>query len=53
MDALIDRLINTVYNDPQVKGSGTAPVVYIRNGTGSQLVGYAELAEDVECQKRR
>jgi len=45
MDALIDMWINTVYNDPQVKGSDTAPVVYIRNGTGSPLVGYAELAE--------
>ena len=45
MDALIDMWINTVYNDPQVKGSDTAPVVYMRNGTGSPLVGYAELAE--------
>lgn len=45
MDALIDMWINTVYNDPQMKGSETAPVVYMRNGTGSPLVGYAELAE--------
>ncbi len=45
MDALIDMWINTVYNDPQVKGSEKAPVVYLRNGTGSPLVGYAELAE--------
>ena len=45
MDALIDMWINTVYNDPQVKGSDTAPVVYMRNGTGSPLVGYAELSE--------
>ena len=45
MDALIDMWINTVYNDPQVKGSETAPVVYMRNGTGSPLIGYAELAE--------
>ncbi len=45
MDALIDMWINTVYNDPQVKGSETAPVVYMRNGSGSPLVGYAELAE--------
>lgn len=35
MDALIDMWINTVYNDPQVKGSETAPVVYMRNCTGS------------------
>ncbi len=45
MDALIDVWINTVYNDPQVKGSEAAPVVYMRNGTGSPLIGYAELAE--------
>lgn len=45
MDALIDMWINTVYNDPQVKGSDTAPVVYMRNGTGSPLIGYSELAE--------
>ena len=45
MDALIDMWINTVYNDPQVKGSEVAPVIYMRNGTGSPLVGYAELAE--------
>ncbi len=45
MDALIDMWINTVYNDPQVKGSEIAPVVYMRNGTGSPLIGYAELAE--------
>ena len=44
-DALIDMWINTVYNDPQVKGSETAPVVYMRNGTGSPLIGYSELAE--------
>lgn len=45
MDALIDMWINTVYNDPQVRGSETAPVVYMRNGSGSPLVGYSELAE--------
>ena len=45
MDALIDMWINTVYNDPQVKGSETAPVVYMRNGSGSPLIGYSELAE--------
>ena len=45
MDALIDMWINTVYNDPQVKGSEAAPVVYMRNGSGSSLIGYSELAE--------
>lgn len=44
-DALIDMWIYTVYNNPQVKGSDTAPVVYMRNGTGFPLFGYAELAE--------
>ena len=45
MDALIDMWINTVYNDPQVKGSETAHVVYMRNGTGSPLIEYSELAD--------
>lgn len=45
MDAVLDLWINTVYNDTQVKGSDTGPVVYLRNGTGNPLVGYAELAK--------
>ncbi len=45
MDAVLDLWINTVYNDTQVKGSDTGPVVYLRNGTGNPLVGYAELGE--------
>lgn len=45
MDALLDMWINTVYNDVQVQGSETGPVVYMRNGTGNPLIGYAELAE--------
>lgn len=45
MDALLDLWINTVYNDIQVQGSETGPVVYLRNGTGNPLVGYSELAE--------
>ena len=45
MDVLIDMWVNTVYNDPQVKSSETAPVVYMRNGSGSPLIGYSELAE--------
>ena len=36
--------MNTVYNDEQVQGSESGPVVYMRNGTGSPLVGYAGLA---------
>ena len=45
MDALLDMWINTVYNDEQVQGSDAGPVVYLRNGTGSPLLGYAELAQ--------
>ena len=45
MDALLDLWVNTVYNDEQVQGSDAAPVVYLRNGTGSPLLGYAGLAE--------
>ena len=37
--------INTVYNDDQVQGSDAGPVVYLSNGTGSPLLGYAELAQ--------
>ena len=45
LDAVLDLWINAVYNDKQVQGSAFAPVVYLRNGTGSPLTGYAELAE--------
>lgn len=45
MDAVLDLWINTVYNDEQVDGSEAGPVVYLRNGTGCPLTGYAELAE--------
>ena len=45
MDALLDLWINTVYNDEQVRGSEIGPVVYLRDGTGSPLLGYAELAQ--------
>ena len=45
MDAMLDLWVNTIYNDTQVQGSDVGPVVYMRNGTGSPLVGYAELAE--------
>ena len=45
MDVVLDLWMNTVYNDEQVQGSETGPVVYMRNGTGSPLVGYADLAQ--------
>ncbi len=45
MDALLDMWINTVYNDKQVQGSETGPVVYFRNCTGSPLVSYSELGQ--------
>lgn len=45
MDCLLDLWLNTIYNDEQVKGSEVGPVVYMRNGTGNPLLGYAELSE--------
>ena len=44
MDMLLDLWLSTVYNDSQVQGSETGPVVYLRNGTGCPLVNYNELA---------
>lgn len=44
MDIVLDLWMNTIYNDEQVQGSETGPVVYMRNGTGSPLIGYADLA---------
>jgi hypothetical protein len=44
MDIVLDLWLNTVYNDEQVQGSEAGPVVYMRNGTGSPLIGYADLA---------
>lgn len=44
MDILLDLWMSTVYNDGQVQGSEAGPVVYLRNGTGSPLVNYSELA---------
>lgn len=44
MDILLDLWLSTVYNDGQVQGSETGPVVYLRNGTGCPLVNYSELA---------
>ncbi len=45
MDALLDLWLNAIYNDHQVAGSEAGPVVYLRNGTGSPLVSYAELGK--------
>ncbi len=44
MDVLLDLWINTVYNDRQVLASDCGPVVYFRNGTGSPLISYSDLA---------
>ena len=51
MDILLDLWLNTVYNDEQVQGSDVAPVVYIRNGSGSPLISYAELAQRYNVSK--
>ena len=45
MDALLDLWLNAIYNDHQVAGSEAGPVVYLRNGTSSPLVSYAELGK--------
>lgn len=45
MDAMLDLWVNAIYNDTQVQGSEVGPVVYMRNGTGNPLIGYADLAE--------
>jgi len=45
MDVVLDLWMNTIYNDEQVQGSEVGPVVYMRNGTGSPLIGYADLAQ--------
>lgn len=44
MDIVLDLWISAIYNDGQVLGSETGPVVYLRNGTGNPLVTYAKLA---------
>lgn len=44
MDIVLDLWLSTVYNDEQVQGSEVGPVVYLRNGTGSPLINYSELA---------
>ena len=44
MDIILDLWLNTIYNDRSIPGSDVGPVVYIRNGTRSPLVGYEELS---------
>ena len=44
MDILLDLWLSAIYNDEQVQASEVGPVVYLRNGTGSPLVNYSELA---------
>lgn len=44
MDILLDLWMSAVYNDSQVQGSEIGPVVYFRNGTGSPLAAYSEMA---------
>lgn len=45
MDAVLDLWISAIYQDDRVAGSDLGPVVYFRNGTGSPLVSYTELAQ--------
>ena len=51
MDIILDLWLNTVYNDDQVDGSKIAPVVYMKNGSGTPLVSYAELARRYNISK--
>lgn len=45
MDIVLDLWLSAIYNDSQVQGSDLGPVVYFRNGTGSPLVSYSDLAD--------
>ncbi len=44
MDIVLDLWLSTIYNDKQVQGSEIGPVVYLRDGTGSPLASYTEMA---------
>ncbi len=44
MDILLELWMSAVYNDSQVQGSEIGPVVYFRNGIGSPLAAYSEMA---------
>ena len=45
MDIILDLWLNTIYNDTCIHGSDVGPVVYIRNGSRSPLIGYEELGK--------
>ena len=45
MDVVLDLWISAIYQDDRVAGSDLGPVAYFRNGTGSPLVSYTELAQ--------
>lgn len=45
MDIVLDLWISAIYKDDRVQGSEVGPVAYFRNGTGSPLITYAELAQ--------
>jgi len=45
MDIILDLWLNTIYNDSCIPGSDVGPVVYIRNGSRSPLIGYEELGK--------
>ena len=45
MDIILDLWLNTIYNDTCIPGSDVGPVVYIRNGSRSPLIGYEDLGK--------
>lgn len=45
IDIILDLWLNTIYNDSCIPGSDVGPVVYIRNGSRSPLIGYDELGK--------
>lgn len=44
-DILLDMWLHTVFNDTNVLGSDSAPMVYFRDGSDKPLVNYADLAQ--------
>ena len=44
VDILLDLWYSAIYNDPRVIGSDLGPVVYFRDGSGSPILSYADLA---------
>ena len=44
VDILLDLWLHTVFNDSDVLGSDSAPMVYYRNGSGKPLLNYSDLA---------